>query len=216
VRSALTPLQQRLAEEFFARESRFVLSGGGALAGFLLGHRETHDLDFFAAEPCLDQGEAALGQAAQALGATVERLVSGNDFRRFLVKKADASVVVDLVYDHTPRSDVPPPKFGEIVVAPPQEILANKLCTLLSRSEPRDLVDVFALDRAGYRIEEAVPLAARKDGGFTPAQLSWVLSQVAIGDDADVPGGMKPADLRAFLTELQKRLGQVAWPYEGA
>jgi hypothetical protein len=105
--------------------------------------------------------------------------------------------------------------FGAIIVAPPQEILANKLCTLLSRSESRDLVDVFALDRAGFRIEDAVPLAARKDAGFTPAQLSWVLSQIAIGDDADVPGGLKPADLRAFLVELQTRLGRLAWPGQG-
>jgi len=215
VRSALTPLQRRLAEEFFARESRFVLTGGAALAGFLLGHRTTQDLDLFATEPVLDDGEAALRKAAEAIGARIERIVSSTDFRRFLVKQGGSAILVDLAQDRTPRSEVEPAKFGAIVVAPPQEILANKLCTLLSRSEPRDLVDVFALDRAGFRVEDAVPLASRKDTGLTPAQLSWVLSQITIGDDADVPGGVSPADLRAFLLELQTRLGRLAWPGQG-
>lgn len=215
MRSALSPLQLRVAEEFFARESRFVLTGGGALAGFLLGHRETHDLDLFAAEPCLDDGEAALRQAAQALRATIERLVSSVDFRRLLVRQGSASVVVDLVHDRAPRSEVAPRRFGAIIVAPPEEILANKLCTLLSRSEPRDLFDVFALDRAGFRVEDAVPLAARKDGGLTPAQLSWVLSEITVGDDAEVPAGLTAADLRTFLSELQTRLGRLAWPGRG-
>lgn len=53
--SALTPLQQDLVREFFAREQRFFLTGGGALAGFYLKHRETEDLDFFA-PPELDLG----------------------------------------------------------------------------------------------------------------------------------------------------------------
>jgi hypothetical protein len=45
------------------------------------------------------------------------------------------------------------------------EILANKLCTLLSRSELRDLVDMYALERAGFRVEHAPPLAEKKDAG---------------------------------------------------
>src|SRR2546430_9394060 len=92
VRSALSPLQLRIAEEFFARESRFVLTGGGALAGFLLGHRTTQDLDLFAMEPCLDEGETAPKGAADVLGAAAERLVPSRDFRRFLLPRGAASV----------------------------------------------------------------------------------------------------------------------------
>lgn len=215
MRSALTPLQQKLATEFFARESRFVLTGGAALAGFVLGHRATHDLDLFTADPILDDGESALRQATQAVGGSIERIVTAPDVRRFLVKEGGASVLVDLAQDRTPHSELAPAKFGAIIVAPAQEILANKLCTLLSRSEPRDLVDVLALEKAGFKIEDAVALAARKDAGFTPAQLSWVLSQTTIGDDAEVPGGLTPAALRAFLQELQSRLGRLAWPGHG-
>lgn len=43
----LSPLQRDLLEAFFRHESRFRLTGGAALAGYYLGHRETADLDLF-------------------------------------------------------------------------------------------------------------------------------------------------------------------------
>jgi len=63
-------------------------------------------------------------------------------------------------------------RFGDVLVDPAPEILANKLCALLSRSELRDLVDLFALERAGLRIDEALPLAARKDAGTASPKIS--------------------------------------------
>jgi hypothetical protein len=118
-------------------------------------------------------------------------------------------------------------------VDPPEEILANKLCTLLSRSELRDLVDVYALEQAGFRVEDALPLAEKKDGGLTPAQLAWVLSQIDL--TSLPPGrivlcegyGLPPEEtqpdaaatripsrreLLAFLDDLSKRLVGRAMP----
>jgi hypothetical protein len=40
----LTALQRSVLAAFFAREREFFLSGGAALAGYHLGHRETLDL----------------------------------------------------------------------------------------------------------------------------------------------------------------------------
>jgi hypothetical protein len=99
-----------------------------------------------------------------------------------------------------------------ILVDPPEEILANKLCTLLSRAEIRDLVDVRALERSGLGVEGALAAAARKDGGLTPAQLAWVLSQITIGDDARVPDGTPVAELRGYLSQLIGRLSRLAFP----
>jgi hypothetical protein len=94
----------------------------------------------------------------------------------------------------------------------PAEILANKLCALLSRAEIRDIVDVLALETYGLRIEDALDLAHRKDAGLSPAQLGWVLSQVEVGEDADVPGGFTPDDLRRALRDWQARLARLAFP----
>jgi hypothetical protein len=55
------------------------------------------------------------------------------------------------------------------------ELLASKLATLLERSEIRDLVDVKALVDAGGNLNAALGDAPKKDAGFSPLTLAWVL-----------------------------------------
>ena len=73
-------------------------------------------------------------------------------------------------------------------------------------------MDVWALEKAGYRIEDALPAASQKDGGLTPAQLAWVLSEVRIGNDAKPPGDVEVDTLRAYLGGLVTRLTALARP----
>jgi nucleotidyltransferase AbiEii toxin of type IV toxin-antitoxin system len=98
-----------------------------------------------------------------------------------------------------------------IRVDPPEEIFANKLCALLSRAEVRDLVDARALERAGLSVEAAVRGAATKDTGLTPAQLAWVLSEIRIPPDAEIPGGVTASELAEFIRDLVTRLGKMAF-----
>jgi hypothetical protein len=104
------------------------------------------------------------------------------------------------------------PTHGVVRVDPAEEIFANKLCTLLGRSEIRDLVDVRALEGLGLSLTEALAAAQRKDGGLTPAQLAWVLSQITIGDEATLPGEVAPSDLRDYRRGLVDRLVRLARP----
>ena len=212
ITSRLTPLQRDLLEAFFQRESRFFLTGGAALAGYHLGHRETADLDLFTTADLLASGHAALQAAVAALGASIESLHTAPEFHRQLIRRGDEAVVVDLVHERAPQGQQPKMDFGAVRVDPPEEILANKLCTLLSRAEIRDLVDVRALELAGLRAEEVLPLAMRKDGGLTPAQLAWVLSQITLGEDARIPGGLSVGEVRIFLADLISRLTRLAYP----
>ncbi len=212
VASRLTPLQRDVLEAFFQREPRFFLTGGAALAGYHLGHRETADLDLFTTADLLADGEAALQRAVHAIGASMENIQTSPDFRRRLVRRGGEAIVVDLVYERAAQGEQPKMEFGAVRVDPPNEILANKLCTLLSRAEIRDLVDVLALEKAGHRAEKALPLAMRKDGGLTPAQLAWVLSQIGLGDNGRIPGSLSVAEVRAFLTDLITRLARLAFP----
>ncbi len=98
------------------------------------------------------------------------------------------------------------------LVGPPEEILANRLCALLTRSEIRDLVDTRALELAGYKVEDALSAAALKDSGLTPAQLGWVLNQIDLGDDLILPGGVSTEELRSYLAGLIARLTHLAFP----
>jgi hypothetical protein len=198
-------------EGFFARKQRFFLTGGAALVGFYLGHRTTEDLDLFATAELLDAGEAALRSTAAELGATMEDVRTFPGFRRKLLRRGDEGVIVDLVFDQAPQIHAEKPRIGSVRIDPIDEILANKLCTLIERAQVRDLVDALFLERAGLRIEEALPQGNRKDGGLTPAQLGWVLSQVQVGDDARIPAGLAPAELRSFLADLRR--GCRGWPF---
>ncbi len=139
---SLDNFQRLVLKEFFERQNRFFLTGGGALAGFHLEHRQTKDLDLFTVEDALDQGVAALHEVARSLGASIETLRTSQTFRRFLLRRDGDSVMVDLVQDLAPQIYPDKLLIGTIRVDPPEEILANKLCALLSRAEIRDLVDI--------------------------------------------------------------------------
>lgn len=210
--SRLSRLQEKVLLGFFSKTRSFFLTGGAALAAYHLGHRTTDDLDLFTSSADLDEGVSALQSVADEEGASIQALRTSPDFRRFLLTFGGESVVVDLVRDRAPQIHVEKLDRDGVLVDPPAEILANKLCTLLSRGEVRDLVDVLFLERAGLRVEDALAPASTKDGGLTPAQLAWVLSQITVGPDARIPGGITPDELRSFLEDLVSRLARLAWP----
>jgi len=210
--TGLDSFQQEILTAFFERQRGFFLTGGAALVGFHLKHRTTLDLDLFTNEDLMDEGEQVLVEIARVRNIGLERLRTSSDFRRFLLTRGTESLVVDLARDLSPQIDEEKPEIHGIRVDSPREIMANKLCTLLSRAELRDLVDVRALDREGLSIEEHLPLAAAKDAGLTAGQLAWVLSQIEIGDDATPPGGVSATELQAFVESLIQRLTAMAYP----
>jgi predicted nucleotidyltransferase component of viral defense system len=212
VKSTLNNLQNDFLREFFKRESSFFLTGGAALAGFYLGHRKTEDLDFFTLENEIETGFNIIKDVANVLNATVEAIQTSPDFRRFLIKRGSESIVIDLVREYVYQIDREKNKINGIRIDSPQEILANKLCALLSRSEIRDLVDIYELEQAGFQVEDAVSAASLKDTGLTSAQLGWILSQIKFGDDAIIPSEIKVEELRKYLDNLIERLTIISFP----
>jgi predicted nucleotidyltransferase component of viral defense system len=208
----LSQLQQDFLKAFFQRENRFFLTGGAALAGFYLGHRQTHDLDLFTLADAMSDGMASVTAVARELGATIEPIQTAPDFRRVLLTRANEAIVIDLAREYVAQVVNDKPMINGVRLDPPQEILANKLCALLSRSEIRDLVDLRALELAGYSMEDALAAAAGKDSGLTPAQLAWVLSQIELGDDLVPPGRVSLAELRSYLAGLIIRLTNKSYP----
>ena len=160
----------------------------------------------------MERGSTALRDVAAELGASLEALRTAPDFQRFLLRRGDEALVVDLVRERVPQLYPEKRRMGVVLVDPPEEIFANKLCTLLSRAELRDLVDVKALEEAGYRVEDHIAAANRKDSGLTAAQLAWVLGDLELGDEAKPPGGVSVTELREYLGGLRARLARMAFP----
>ncbi|HEY3356302.1 MAG TPA: nucleotidyl transferase AbiEii/AbiGii toxin family protein [Polyangia bacterium] len=210
--SRLTPLQRELLEAFFARDQGFFLTGGAALAGFYLGHRETDDLDLFGPPDLeLDRAVRALAGAAAACGAGLRSLQHYPEFRRFIAERGDERCVVDLAIDRAPAVVADKIVFGAVRVDSLREIAANKVCTLIGRAEIKDLVDLQALLAAGVELGQALDDAARKDAGVDPATLAWILDQVTITAAARLPGGTDPGVLDAFRRDLVRRLRALAF-----
>jgi hypothetical protein len=213
--STLTALQRRLLEVYRDVEGVW-LTGGGALGGFHLGHRRSHDLDGFTAD-VERVPELALRLrswcASHGLACVVEQEFPG--FRRLRVSDDSESTLVDLVHEPV-RQVVPPsekPLLEGVRVDPIEEIVANKLAAVLGRGETKDLVDLFALADAGVDVLASLPQAHAKDGGVDPATLAWVLASVPL--DTSELLLERPLDAAAFVRfrdGLITTLQAMAWP----
>ena len=214
----LTALQHRILRVLAPVEPRWTLTGGGALAGVHLGHRETRDLDLFWRD------RAQLGElvrdvraALRADGLEVEALRSAPTFGELRVADGHGVCVVDLVAE--PGPSLEPPEIvtvqdATIAVDTTHEILVNKLTALLGRSELRDLVDVRALLEAGIDFDRALRDAPKKDGGFSAMTLAWVLKDLNPGPLAQALGWneAQATQLSEFLEWLRDRLVAVSAP----
>lgn len=189
------------------------LGGGAVLAGVHLAHRRTRDLDLF-----LHDKEAhrelvrALPAVATETGLPIHILRDGGEFVRAAVFAAGREVELDLVYEAVPDIERPPAPVEGIVVESLADLRASKLTCVLSRSEPRDLVDLLFLDKKGFPPEADLPLALRKDAGIDPGILAWLLERFPTAPLPEMLVPLSEQDLRAWRDKLAERLRAASLP----
>ncbi|HEU4382068.1 MAG TPA: nucleotidyl transferase AbiEii/AbiGii toxin family protein [Anaeromyxobacteraceae bacterium] len=213
----LTPVQLEVLRAVAGMVPAWRLAGGAALPGFHTRHRGTRDLDLFWLGKELGQLDAEILRRLGAAGFTGQVLQRDPAFCQLRVARGSDVVVVDLVADPVPAvADPAEHALGDvrILVDQPHEILVTKLCALLSRSEMRDLEDVRALLDAGGGLARALADAPRKEAGFSPVTLAWVLEQLpvaamgrALGRTAD-----EIRELEVFRQGLAGRILAAAKP----
>lgn len=115
---------------------------------------------------------------------------------------------IGLVRDRTPAVR-PKTEADGVRMDSIEEIVANKIAALVGRSEIRDLVDLLALERRGYRLEDYLDDAKKKDAGVSPATIAWLLSSVHA--PAHVEGATQ-AELESFVRDLERRMLALAKP----
>jgi hypothetical protein len=170
----------------------WTLTGGAALVGFHGVRRSTRDLAlFFHGTAQLAGIPDDVSRKLAASGLDVVSLQTGDSFRRFRVSGGAESVVLDLVAEPLPLVEEPSThdlEGARVLVDSPHEILVNKLCALVHRSELRDLSDVADLLSAGGDLVRAIRDAPRKEAGFSPLTLAWCLRELPIPTMAEVAG----------------------------
>lgn len=190
----------------------FHLGGGAALAGVHLRHRLSADADLFVHE----RGEHrdlvhAFTDAAAELGVETDIVRDAGSLVHARARLSSGLIEVDLVHDPIPDIEPPPPTEG-IFVESLVDLRVNKLTCLLSRSEPRDLVDLLFLDRAGFPPERDLEVALRKDAGIDPSVLAWLLGEFPISPLPIMLAPLEPDELRRFRDDLRERFRRISLP----
>ncbi|HUH01567.1 MAG TPA: nucleotidyl transferase AbiEii/AbiGii toxin family protein [Kofleriaceae bacterium] len=190
------------------------LGGGAALAGAHLHHRLSRDVDLF----CHDRAEHRLlvdrlvGVAANC-GLSCQVVQDAGSFVRATLQSEEIQMEIDLV--HEPAPDLAPPDTIEgIAIESLDDLRASKLTCILSRSEPRDLVDLYFLERAGFPPQDDLELALRKDGGIDPGVIAWLLGQFPVEPMPALLLPLSVDELRAYRDDLRERMRARAVPEE--
>jgi hypothetical protein len=112
-----------------------------------------------------------------------------------------------------PQIDIEKLNISGIRVDTIREIMVNKICTLISRCEIKDLLDLYFLGKHGLEISKHFKDARKKEGGLDSAMISYLLSSINIDKMPDYL--LKPLDLiefTEFVEELKTTLAKLAYP----
>jgi hypothetical protein len=186
------------------------VAGGAVLSGVHLGHRLSRDVDvFFDDKQPLRELLVQLPGLATSLGTSFSIVRDGGAFVRGVIELPDSSLDLDLVYEPS-RPLAPRDVVEGITVDSLADLRANKLTCLLSRSEPRDLVDIYFLDQAGYHPEEDLELALAKDAGMDPGILAHLLARFPVSPLPQMLVALTSDELTSFRQTLAERMRQQA------
>jgi hypothetical protein len=189
------------------------LGGGAALSGAHLAHRLSNDVDLiFHDLETLREAVRELPAVEAECGAKIAVVRDAPTFVRATVELGGRSLALDLIHEAVPDVEPPDPPLEGVVVESLPELRANKLTCLLSRTEPRDLVDILFLERAGFRAEDDLPLALKKDAGIDPAVLAMLLKDFPLRPMPQMLATLTEDDLRRFRDELSERLRHFSVP----
>lgn len=194
----LTSIQEDFIGVFAQTPLRetFFLTGGTALSAFYLEHRLSEDMDFFTEEEGqVPRVTTMLEEIASKLGGQLEIRRSFRSYLEFLITRGEETLRCDFAMDSPYR--LKEKIFREehgIYIDNVLDISCNKLSALYDRSDPKDFVDVYFIDREIIPFEELLEEAKRKHVGLDDYWLAVSLAK--IGDFNILPRMLKPVTLQ--------------------
>lgn len=160
--TSLYKLQDEILHLLRDELSPFYLTGGTALSRYYLNHRYSEDLDFF----CHDQEvfEPSVNIIARSLMRSKylkeQEMQMSETYVRFYVGPL-YELKIDFVYESVEHIGVFK-KVQGINIDNPKNILANKICCILGRDEPKDVYDIVSLAHAYSFNWKKMMLAAKR------------------------------------------------------
>ncbi len=195
----------------------FFLTGGTALSVFYLHHRQSNDLDFFTLQ------EMDLAQIDFLIKTTWHRdyvkIKDSTNFLSVLIRNVKVDFVIDRLSLHDERERYTLESLHHLRIDSLRNIVSNKFCTIVSRVEPKDYFDYYALCKALQitSFEGVLDDAREKDAIFddppTAAyQIEQGLNFVRQHSDTN-PVLLVPLDHQDFVVFYER---VIRWLYESA
>jgi hypothetical protein len=153
-----------------------------------------------------------LPQIAAQLGGACKILRDGRSHVRATLSLGEQSTELDVVFEPAADLEPPPPPIDGIIVESLTDLRASKLTCLLSRAEPRDLVDVLFLERSGFVPEHDLRLALLKDTGMDPGILAWLLKDFPVQPLPQMLVPLSVEELSSYRDALSERLKRLSLP----
>lgn len=147
-------------------EQHFFLTGGTALAVFYLFHRVSNDLDLFSLTP---QNLADLHFWIKGIWPRESVAIKQSpNFLSCLIQETKVDLVIDPLSKHEERPSVTFENGRCLRIDTIHSIVSNKLCACVSRTEPKDYVDLYVILKKfpEIRFETVYSGAQAKDAIF--------------------------------------------------
>ncbi len=142
------------------------LTGGTALSVFYLSHRVSDDIDLFSVEP-IDLPELDFWTKTR-WGARCSQLRKSPQFLSLLIDGVKVDLVIDPLSFRDPRQRFEFDSQRSLQVDTLSNIASNKLTAVVSRTEPKDYVDLYLILKIfpEYRLEGLYQKSRLKDAIF--------------------------------------------------
>lgn len=184
--------------------SPFYLTGGTALSRYYLNHRYSEDLDFF----CHDQEifEPSVNKIARSLVRSKflkeQDMQISETYARFYVGPL-SDLKIDFAYESVEHIGAFK-KIQEINIDNPKNMLANKICCILGRDEPKDIFDIVSLSKAYSFSWRKMILAAKRKQVLDETDVTKRLVDFPVDWLANVNWVMENVDIPKFKSQLRQ------------
>ena len=192
--------------------THFFMTGGTTLAVFYLHHRTSEDLDFFSVQ-FRDLGTIDLS-LKRAFKKDLSLVQSSREFFSYLIMGIKVDIVFDPLSSLETRPLVGLETGKQIFVDTLDNIASNKLSAIVSRSEPKDLIDLYFIGHLGWKESKQKDFlacyerAGKKEALFDdPAmaafQMEASFNQVLREQEGALPAMKKEMDWKSFEEDVR-------------
>lgn len=156
----------KLLTNYSIVHDNFFLTGGTALSVFYLHHRTSDDLDLFTVHSGIKLDEISFLLKSE-LQRDLTMIRSSKSFLSLLIKEVKVDFVIDPLSTKEERMRIPI-NNSSLMIDTISNISTNKLCTLVSRNEPKDYIDFYFLNRDITTVEfnKLYNISRRKEALF--------------------------------------------------